>query len=874
VRVTDFGLVSALAANEGAPPSPLEPPAIELSISGTPLSQDLTRTGAIMGTPHYMAPEQFSGRETTTRTDQFAFCVALYEAVYGERPFSGATYQELMTCVLLGKVSPTPATARVPGWLRRALLRGLSLDPDQRYPSMGDLLSALARDTMRRRRRILVWCGAAACLATAALVFAGHADHGSECRAGDARVGVVWNPSRRAAMRAAFDGSGRPHAATSFAKATGMLDAWRRSWETGYVDACEATRVRGEQSEHLLDLRMQCLARRLDDARATIDLVVTGGGDAVDHALDALIALPSIAPCADPAALLADVAPPESAISGSVAAVRAQLDEARAQRRLGRYPKALEIARPALHAARTLAYLPAVTEALILVGVLQQDVADPATITTLREAMHIAAEAGDAQNLVDAASSLVYAITVNSTNYEVAHEIAELAEATARHARPPVEVRVRLDNSIGLLLATQGHPAEAQARYETALALAEKELGPDAPAVLTTLNQLGNVEKTRGRFAEARKALERVLATRERLVGKDHPDLASSLNNLANVYRAEGKLDDAKRLYDRALAIRIAALGPNHPDVAGSLNNLGMFYADQEDHVAAQDRFEQALAIWEKTYGPNSIEVAGALLNLGSELSARGDYAGAQARGERALAIYEAAYGAEHPSVATVLSNLGVVAQNQDKLDEALAQFQRAERIAEKAFGPDHPDVADYLGNIATVLKQQHKLAEAEAVSSHALRVIEKAYGPTHSRMGLGLSNFGNLLEEKQDHVGALDAYRKSLAIFEATLNKSHPYLSYPLLGIGTSLLKLKRAAEGVPFLERALAIRGAAAMQPDDVAEARFALAEALVTNPRDQARALAEATTALAEFEKATDPEGATEVRAWIRAHRRSRF
>ena len=85
----------------------------------------LTRTGAMMGTPAYMAPEQFLGTATDARTDQFSFCVALYEALYGERPFSGNTMFALTTAVVQGQVKEAPPSSKVPLWVRKVLLRGL-----------------------------------------------------------------------------------------------------------------------------------------------------------------------------------------------------------------------------------------------------------------------------------------------------------------------------------------------------------------------------------------------------------------------------------------------------------------------------------------------------------------------------------------------------------------------------------------------------------------------------------------------------------------------------------------------------------------------------------------------------------------------------
>src|SRR5262249_35258740 len=98
-KVSDFGLVVEQGQQEAAPGGAA---ATDIASRATPLSLKLTRTGAVMGTPTYMAPEQFRGEVATARTDQFSFCVALCEALHGKRPFSGSTFDELATNVTEG----------------------------------------------------------------------------------------------------------------------------------------------------------------------------------------------------------------------------------------------------------------------------------------------------------------------------------------------------------------------------------------------------------------------------------------------------------------------------------------------------------------------------------------------------------------------------------------------------------------------------------------------------------------------------------------------------------------------------------------------------------------------------------------------------
>ncbi|MCH9687900.1 MAG: serine/threonine protein kinase, partial [Deltaproteobacteria bacterium] len=162
VRVLDFGL--ARADGSGTPvldeldnPLRLDDTGPETALrSGSEqsarLSSTLTRTGARMGTPAYMAPEQYQAGTSDARTDQFSFCVALWEAVYGERPFRGGSLAALGYAVLNGNIEPPPRGTAVPGWLHAVLLRGLSTRPEDRHPDMQSLLRELSRDRARRWR--------------------------------------------------------------------------------------------------------------------------------------------------------------------------------------------------------------------------------------------------------------------------------------------------------------------------------------------------------------------------------------------------------------------------------------------------------------------------------------------------------------------------------------------------------------------------------------------------------------------------------------------------------------------------------------------------------------------------------------------------
>jgi serine/threonine protein kinase len=142
-RVMDFGLArSALAPDSKAG---------MLAIDREGISRHRP-----IGTPAYMAPEQLAGRRAEARSDQFACCVTLYEALYGERPFPGRTPPELAYHVMRGERRPLPPSIRVPPWLHQITTRGLALVGAARWPTMAALADALERGLAEHGPRVPV----------------------------------------------------------------------------------------------------------------------------------------------------------------------------------------------------------------------------------------------------------------------------------------------------------------------------------------------------------------------------------------------------------------------------------------------------------------------------------------------------------------------------------------------------------------------------------------------------------------------------------------------------------------------------------------------------------------------------------------------
>jgi TolB-like protein/tetratricopeptide (TPR) repeat protein len=166
-RVLDFGLARATRGTGEEQQSPRAPAVEEQKWSPrvAMLGAAVTQPGTFLGTPPYMPPEQLRGESGDARTDQFSFCVALYYALYGELPFTGETVGSLLEEMKRCRIKAPPKSSRVPSWLRRVLLRGLSPDRAERYDSMDRLLKELTPRARISWRRFL----APAALAVAAI---------------------------------------------------------------------------------------------------------------------------------------------------------------------------------------------------------------------------------------------------------------------------------------------------------------------------------------------------------------------------------------------------------------------------------------------------------------------------------------------------------------------------------------------------------------------------------------------------------------------------------------------------------------------------------------------------------------------------------
>jgi tetratricopeptide (TPR) repeat protein/tRNA A-37 threonylcarbamoyl transferase component Bud32 len=826
VRVLDFGLAS-LGESE-----PLDEDEDDEPATNPTLEQRFTKTGALLGTPAYMAPEQFEGGRADARSDQFGFCVALYEALYGQRPFQGKSLFELRSAIESGKPMPPPAGSPVPTWLRKVVLRGLAREPADRFESMQALLDALADDPAVRRRKGWAVAMLVAMVGGGAWGLSQKQDQDEPtCRVMTEELEGVWDDRRRAELRAAIEGTQLSYASATLERVEQRLDEYTQQWSAARVDACEASQ-RGEQSGELLDLRMACLDERLLHVRATVDVLAAGDPTVVKDAVQAVAGLPGLERCSDVDALLAEIPPPEDPeVAKRVAALDEQLVKARALQRAGQYATGLAIANAVVTEGLELGYEPLLVRAWLRQGDLQRLSADyQAAEPTLERAFENAVGLQMASEAAAASSISIFLVGRDLARHQDARGWAKQAKPWARAAGTD-EARASYLNNVGILAESEAKFEEAREHHEQALAILET-LGPNEPDIAIALNSLGNVAKSQAKYAEAREYYQRALNVWERTLGPEHPTVAKVIANLGSAAHADGDYEQANELLLRSVAIYERALGPKHPDIALPLTTLG--------EVA-----------WRE-----------------------GKYEESRKYQERALAIKEKAFGPDHKSVAISLGMLGTVARKQGKYDDARAYLLRAQAILEKTLGPEHPRIAVCSTSLGNLALDEGKLDEAREHHERALAIWTKAMGPEHADVALALGNLANLAYLTGDYEQARERHERSLVISEKALGPEHPNVAFAAYGLGQALLELDRPGEALPHLERAFAIQSAKGIDPVELASTRFGLARALWEAPasagRDRSRALELAEQARAAYGESGTQKDLEEVVSWLALRR----
>ncbi|MCE9572996.1 MAG: serine/threonine-protein kinase [Deltaproteobacteria bacterium] len=715
ILVADFGL--ALAQ--------------EATADGELDSARSIETSSIAGTPAYMAPEQRAGGALDARSDQFSFCIAFWEGLFGERPGDART--RTIARSPLGKRSALRADGDAPAWLRAALERGLSADPAKRWPTIGALLDHL-RARQQRPRRVAI-AAAIAIPAIAAVTFAVVTREPAvdPCAGAGEPVAKVWTPARRAAISTALRAIDAPYAASVAQYVDDQFEKAARSFTAARLEACTATNVRGEQSPQLLDARIACLDQRLVDLQALAARLEHPDRKALNRAAQAVDGIDDLSECNDAIRLSAmPPLPAEPVALANIRDIEHRVAEVAAESALAPTSKEL-LAKSAavLVDARATGRCPLTTQALLFHGRLlsgaAQNVEDMvAARGVLRDASVMADSCGADQNRAGSLQALAEtADAVGASAEEQAAAWDAAAAAMERLHNPSLRVfllLMRADADI----ARQDIPGAAVLAQEALDAIGEVDEA-QRPAVLA---RIASIFAARGALDRAAEADERAYKEMRRRYGAEHPEPAKVAQKLAEIRANRGDALGAIALLEEVLRVQRGAYGPDHRQVLITSVNLAMLRASAGQPDAARVELERVVPLVEKVFGPTHPLLASAYDGL--LMCNRNDPPRAVEYGRRAVALMVAANGADSPYVALRLANLGEALISAGSYAEAVSEFRHALAIYEKQQGPNAKDASLVRINLGRALLGTKDARGAVTVLEQARASVAMAGDPAN----------------------------------------------------------------------------------------------------------------------------------------------
>ncbi|MBX7084254.1 MAG: serine/threonine-protein kinase [Nannocystaceae bacterium] len=722
VRVTDFGI--ARSRDDAQPRRADDHGGVDA---------EHTAAGVIVGTLPYMAPEQHEGATADARSDQFAFCVALWEALAGTRPFAGEDTRTLLAAKRARQLQPLPPTRTIGPQLRAVLRRGLQPEPRDRFDDMNALVRAMERAQAGARRRArLRWWIAAAGVAGAVWLAMRVRDRSlrDDCEQRAAQQDP-WSQARGEGIREAWRATGLDYAAATAERVVPRLAEYAATLRESTAALCVAHELEHTLGEPLASAGQWCLDETRGQLVAVLERLERAEPLAVQRALLAVSELPQAEGCLEPARLQQFGAPPPDQ-RDAIAIARSELATARASMAAGDFVAARDGAARVVEHARGLSWPPLQAQAELLLGHATTEFGDaPAAEEALRGAYDTAAAAGLHELAFKAAVSLA----------TVAARVPRHGASASIWARVAANERTRLPDDSGLreaevelaradVATAAGDVASARLHDQRALALREQAVGGENLLVAGVLQSLANLEFRAGDHALARTYYERVLATRLAVLGPEHPWTAVSMLNLAALEFSTGGYARARSLLQSALQVRQRALGEDAPQTLDVLLNLANVDWAEGHYDRAEATLRRIVEARERISGREHPDTAAALHNLAAVLAERGDHAAARPILERAIAIYERAIGPERFEIAASLANLGDILREAGELDAARATFERALAVWHDAQMDDHIDTAHALVGLARTARLQRRFDEAVSLAERAVAVRERGQAP------------------------------------------------------------------------------------------------------------------------------------------------
>jgi len=687
-RVADFGLARPTDASE--------------AIAGGRSGEE-TRAG---GTAAYMAPEQLARRAVDARADQFAYCVSLWEALFGERPFPQRTGEELAYAE-----PKRPSGADAPKRVEQILRRGMAFAPEDRWPSLELLVEELARGPRRPR---LAWFALAAGAAVVASGLALHRESAADpCAIGAASIREVWTPDRAGALAAAIAPTGaRPWLVTAAARARTVIDGWTYDWSKEYTHVCAATRT---WSAELVTKGYACLDQRKRELVAGLDAIASSGEHA--DSLIGRIAVP--ATCGDASYLAASVAPPRDVQTATrVASARDALAKVEALEAAQAQDKVKALLPQVVAQAKAIEYPPLAAQVLRAQGnAASLDRDHDAAIVRYRDAYFRAREIGDEETAATSAAAIARELLELSRDAD-AMDWARLSEVDARASSSQ---RAEMESAAALAMVTREHGDQIQAltyadRY---VELARARHSDPAPALDLRARVRDRIGDYQGALADL-DAADR--ETRDRY--GDHPQLVMQLDDRALILEHVARPDEAVATARAAVALAHELVADDSPLANNARSILAVTLKDNHGYAEALSLIEQAT-------------------------------------------VYDRAHDGERGyNVASDLNDHADTLSHLHRIAEATTEWKRAADIFREIEGPDGYDVALVEYNLWNGLYSMGRPLEAAPQLAHAVAVL--ASTPKTQAYGCALVGQSIVAVKRGDLAHGEDAAKRGLAVLGA----------------------------------------------------------------------------------------------------------
>jgi tetratricopeptide (TPR) repeat protein len=664
VCIVDFGLAGSLA---------------------TPGQTELDAAGSV---PDRAAAELGHAPAVDTQADRDGFAATVVFAFTGHLPEPAGRTSERGS---LHRRRRPGGFSAIPARIRSILERTRVEAPERRHPTLLALVAALERTRAPRPRAVLIGLALALLAVSIAsvVVVARSSATRVACKVDAASFAGVWDAARRAELERALSSTGRVNAGEAFSLLAARLDGFQTAWQTMKQESCQATHVRGEQSEQVLGLRNTCLERKLRGLEALVNAFSAADARAVDRAAGALP--DSIRECADAATLLgvADRLPADPGAREVVQRLVSGFAITKALMTAGR--DARDQARGLLEEARASGHAPTVAQATTwyarAISTSARSAEERAQAEALlREGMHLAAQIGDDRLLAKTASFLFAIISYGQRRIQEAEAMLPMVDAFVSRAGNDAEQRVELSMGEAVILAERGKYDDAIEAFEQVIALS-----PDVESDLRgygayAQGQIGEICLRLHRYPEAVQHIGAELDGIQRELGARHPRVIFSLTNLGLAQAKAGLRDSAWATAARLRELVSSVIAP------GDWRTVTVTYLEANIWESAGD-CSRALPLYREafervvtTYGPNDANTADVHARLGSCLRATGQGAAAVAELERALAIRRALGGAPNTiaeatfELADALWSAGAASQRERALllgEEALSTWRQ-----------------------------------------------------------------------------------------------------------------------------------------------------------------------------------------------------